>query len=1008
MSQQTQSMKPDTLKPDSHQRTERPNWLIALFLVLSALVFTGVSLTLTTQPDNESLRWCGIMAAGVILSQRLRQSWPGWLSLLVLTHLCVYWLFSPQQGVPFITLASDLCGILLVALLLKPQQKMASQPENVSGFTQMLLICTVLPPVIAILFRVLLLNLSGQSQDPVVWMPWLVSAITGCIMVFPLAVGLQNQTLSTVRAGLLRKDSLGALAVSVATVLIAFPGQQYPFIFLSAVLILGALTTQCGVSALNIFVTSTLVLLITPNGGDNSGGAMFRDLTLYFPLILTVLPASILSVAIFSARRSQAQIRATGEANARLYEKTPAIMHSIDKKGRLVAVSDAWLELLGYQREEVLGRLSTDYFTEESARRGQQSVLPQFYAQGYVHQIPYQMVKRNGDIVDVELSAILEDAMDGLSTRSHAVIKDVTHEVLLSRELAQETELLETTLHSIGDGVIATDTSGLITFMNPQAEIMTGYSSEEAGGRAFRDIVNLTTADTDLPVTDPVQRIDPESDSENTLDYAILTSRSGTVYSIQDTISPICAQEGTVLGTIMVFQDVTEARAINEKMSHLAQHDALTGLPNRVLLMDRLHQACLKHQRSGRQFALIFLDLDNFKVINDSLGHDQGDILLREVAQRLDDAVRGSDTVCRLGGDEFVLIMDDVRENRDISGFCQKLTQEISLPVTLKDREYRVTPSIGVSVCPADGHDPETLMRRADAAMYRSKNMGRSTFQFYSRDIEEEVETRLKTEQRMRTEIEENHFYSVYQPIIHTGPKETIYAEVLCRWRNSSGQEVPPDDFIPVAEETGLIRDIGRKVLRDACRAINEMANSGYRFITLSLNISPVQLSTHDFVEDVRQILTEENTAPEHFIFEITESAIMDNMADTIRVLEQFKDMGILIALDDFGTGYSSLSYLKKLPIDILKIDKEFVADMTTDGQDRIFISAILSMARALQLEVIAEGVENAQQAATLTEMGCRYLQGYHFSPPVSFESMLQHCSGQSVSSSTGSDNRLS
>ena len=994
------SLQPTVTTGNCPDSTARPAWQQSLLLFIVYLMFVTLSLTVTVSPDSESLRWCGNMAAGVLLSRRRASYWWWHFAVLAVLNLCAYGLLDDRNGMALARLVSDFIGIGLIAVLLQPQQKLISEPENVGGFTQMLLICTVLPPVVAIFTEVFVLNLTGHEQQAVVWMPWMISAITGCIIIFPLCIGLITQSLASVLATLKRKDLLATTAAAVVTVVFAFPGQQYPFIFLSAVLILSALTAKCGISALNIFITSLLVLLMTPIGAEGEEQGMYRDLTLYFPLMLTVLPATILSVAVFSARRSREHIRKSARAHALQYEKTPAIMHSIDDQGRLVSVSDAWLNLLGYGREEVLGRKSTDFLTPESAHRAVESVLPEFFRKGFIQHVPYQMMKRNGDIVDVELSAIMERNPDSNTSRSLAVIKDVTHEVSLSRELAQETELLETTLRSIGDGVIATDTKGHITFMNTRAEIMTGFSNTEAEGRPFSEIVCISSAGDDLPVTDPVERMDFPDNNDGQSDFATLRNRDGMVYSIQDTVSPILSPDGNVLGTIMVFQDVTEARAISEKMSHLAQHDALTGLPNRVLLMDRLQQACLKNQRSGQQFALIFLDLDNFKVINDSLGHDQGDVLLKEAARRLAGSVRGSDTVCRLGGDEFVLILDDIREGRDISNFCQKLTLEISQPVTLKKREYRVTPSIGVSVCPTDGSDPDTLMRRADAAMYRSKNMGRGTFHFYSRDIEEEVETRLRTEQRMRTEIEDNRFYNVYQPIIHSGQHDTIYAEALCRWKNSSGKEVPPDDFIPVAEETGLIRELGRRVLRDACRAINSMQEAGHSFITISLNISPVQLANPDFVDEVRAILTEENTEPEHFIFEITESAVMDHMASSIAVLEQIKDMGILIALDDFGTGYSSLSYLKKLPIDILKIDKEFVADMTTDGQDRIFFSAILSMARALQLEVIAEGVENAQQAAILNEMGCRYLQGYHFSAPVSFDKMVELSTSHSLKAS--------
>ncbi|MGB0733536.1 MAG: putative bifunctional diguanylate cyclase/phosphodiesterase, partial [Pontibacterium sp.] len=508
----------------------------------------------------------------------------------------------------------------------------------------------------------------------------------------------------------------------------------------------------------------------------------------------------------------------------------------------------------------------------------------------------------------------------------------------------------------------------------------------------FSTILTLTDEETGQLINDPLQEAVHVNNNKKTSNESaqtnVLTNLKGEAFSIKHSICPIIDSDGSMFGAIMVFQDISESVAANKRMSYLAQHDALTELPNRVLLMDRLERACSKYEYYQHEFSLIFIDLDNFKTINDTLGHDQGDLLLQTVAQRLVKHCRDTDTVCRLGGDEFVLLLDAMSNPHVLTRFAEKVISEIGRPIVLCDTEYRVTASMGIAIAPRDGTKPDTLMRHADTAMYKAKAQGRNSFFFYSNEMEAEVERRLLLEQMLRQGIEKQEFKLAYQPIVDTQTESLIYVEALCRW-NHQGQDIKPSEFISVAEDSRLIRDIGLDLIKLACQALNAHQQGHDEDLVIAVNISEIQLLTAGFADQVAEIFKAEGVSPHNFVFEVTESSVTSNLELCLNTLHQLKALGIRLSLDDFGTGHASLSHLKRFPIDILKIDREFIKDLELDAQNKIFVNGILQLAHALNLTVVAEGVENLAQANLLREMGCDHFQGDYFAQPMPLNQLL-------------------
>jgi diguanylate cyclase (GGDEF)-like protein len=447
--------------------------------------------------------------------------------------------------------------------------------------------------------------------------------------------------------------------------------------------------------------------------------------------------------------------------------------------------------------------------------------------------------------------------------------------------------------------------------------------------------------------------------------------------------------------------EIAERRLADQRVMHMAHHDALTALPNRALLTDRVEQAIAHATRSGNKVALLFLDLDRFKNVNDSLGHGVGDDLLQAVALRLKGCLRAEDTAARLGGDEFIIALPDVGDAAEPARVAARILAELARPFEVSGHQLPAEASIGISMYPGDGDCAQTLLRNADTAMYHAKESGRGNYQFFSQQMNERVNRRLSTETRMRRALEQEEFVLHYQPLIDLGTGRVTGAEALLRWPQPDHHIVSPADFIPVAEETGLIVPLGEWVLRQACaqaRAWQAQAPG----LRIAVNLSPRQFRQKDLVTTVAQVLRDTGLAPHLLELELTEGMLMHHADDTVHTLARLGEMGVHLAIDDFGTGYSSLSYLKRFPIDTLKIDRSFVKDLHDGHDDAAIVKAIVAMARGLGLGVVAEGVETEAQARYLRSLACDMAQGFHFGRPMPAADFTRKLRGNGLQVLTG------
>jgi len=554
---------------------------------------------------------------------------------------------------------------------------------------------------------------------------------------------------------------------------------------------------------------------------------------------------------------------------------------------------------------------------------------------------------------------------------------------IMDEALFVEKERAQVTLNSIGDAVICTAISGDVTFLNLVAEKMTGWSRQEATGRPMAEVFQILDAVSRDTIPSPMEKAVEQNRPVHLPSNCTLIGRDGFEIPIEDCASPIHDREGRVTGAVIVFRDVSAARTMAIQLAHSAEHDFLTGLPNRMVMNDRVNQAITLAPRHMKKVAVLFLDLDGFKHINDSLGHPIGDKLLQSIGKRLADCVRGSDTVSRQGGDEFVVLLSEVEHSEDAAITARRMLSAVAEPHTIGHHDLRVTTSIGVSVYPDDGLDAETLIKNADTAMYQAKENGRQSYQFFKPSMNVRAVERQSIEESLRRALERCEFTLNYQPLIDLKTGEISGAEALLRWTNPARGLVSPAQFIPVAEDCGLILPIGKWVLREACKQARAWQNAGLALGTIAVNISAMEFRDDKFLEEVFAIINDTGLDPKFLELELTESVLMKRAEATESILKTLRARGVQVAVDDFGTGYSSLSYLRRLPIDALKIDQSFVRQLTTDPDETTIVTAVIGMGRSLKLRVVAEGVETQQQLAFLQEHECDEAQGYYFSRPV-------------------------
>src|ERR1700689_5402553 len=562
-------------------------------------------------------------------------------------------------------------------------------------------------------------------------------------------------------------------------------------------------------------------------------------------------------------------------------------------------------------------------------------------------------------------------------------LRNAVERKAMDEALFAEKERAQVTLNSIGDAVICTNVSGKITFLNLVAQKMTGWSCEEAVGLRMAEVLRIMDAASGETTPNPMEMAVGQNRTVLLPSNCILIRRDGFEIPIEDSVSPIHNREGKIEGVVIVFRDVSAARAMSVQMAYSAEHDFLTGLPNRMVFKDRLSKAIASAQRYNKQVAVLFLDFDGFKHINDSLGHPIGDKLLQSISKRLINCVRSSDTVSRQGGDEFIVLLSEVRHAEDAAITARRMLQAVAEAHSIEKRDLHITTSIGVSVFPDDGQNAETLIKNADTAMYQAKENGPTTYQFFTPAMNVRAVERQSIEEDLRGALKRQEFALHYQPEIDLKTGAITRAEALLRWTHPTRGPIPPMQFIPIAEDSGLILPIGAWVLREALKQSREWADAGLPAITMSVNVSAVQFRNEKFLENLFAILDETGLDPKHLELELTESVLMKRAEFTASILKTLRDRGVQVSVDDFGTGYSSLSYLRKFPVDALKIDQTFIRHIGAAGEDTTIVSAVLGMARNLKLRVIAEGVEKLEELEFLRAHQCDEVQGFYFSRPV-------------------------
>ncbi len=547
--------------------------------------------------------------------------------------------------------------------------------------------------------------------------------------------------------------------------------------------------------------------------------------------------------------------------------------------------------------------------------------------------------------------------------------------------LFREREHAQITLNSIADAVICADLATNITFLNKVAERMTGWPRLEATGRPMSEILHMVDAATEETI-DPMAVVPAPNDPAQPSNSMLVRRGDGFQIPIENSAALIHDHDGRAFGSVIVLRDVTASRRMALQLTHLAHHDSLTGLPNRALLNERLDFAIALAGRHEKKFAVLLLDLDGFKHVNDSLGHATGDKLLKSIARRLLKCVRLSDTVSRLGGDEFVVLLSEVKRAEDAAVSANRILEAVAQVHSIDGHNLHATTSLGISIYPDDGENAGTLIQNADMAMYHAKEMGRQTYRFFKPAMNAKAVERQSVETELHRALEREELELHYQPKIDLTTGLISGVEALIRWNHPCRGLISPAQFIPIAEDSRLILAIGEWALGEACRQTQPWTSQGLSFQTMAVNVSAVQFREADFARRVFAILAKADMHPKRLELELTESVLMTGAESTASTLQTLRRAGVKVALDDFGTGYSSLSYLERFPVDCLKIDQSFIRQISAVGAQNTLVTAIINMAHTLGLRVVAEGVETEEELQFLKDCGCEEGQGYYFSRP--------------------------
>src|SRR5712691_2080958 len=713
-------------------------------------------------------------------------------------------------------------------------------------------------------------------------------------------------------------------------------------------------------------------------------GGIVTSLLLFW-LVWTLLVSRARALALAehaTAARAAGMLREQLSFIQQLIETVPQPIFFKDAEGHYLGVNAAWEKFFGIPRKQFIGKSVFELYPDDQALAMRHHARDQeLFSRPGSQSYEAAIVAADSKVHHTIYNKATFNKPDGSVTGLIGTITDVSGLKEAEAALRKNEERFRDLTELSSDWYWEQDADFRFTEISSNVRIV-GLDVDENIGKARWDIETVRMTEEERQAQKQLMEA-----HQPFQDFVYQrTDANGNLHTISVSGRPIFDEEGRFTGYRGTGKDITEQKKVEDQIRHMAHHDALTGLPNRVLLHDRIGQANAQARRDGRVAAILVIDLDRFKNVNDSLGHQVGDGLLRTVAERLGACVRGTDTVARMGGDEFVMVLAELRQAEDAGQVAQKILAALPQPVYIDGHELRVTTSIGICAYPHDGEDAETLMRNADAAMYHAKETGRNNFQFFTRQMNTAANQRLLLEKDLRLALEREEFTLYYQPQLDLKTGDIVGFEALIRWPHAQRGMVAPMDFIPLAEETGLIAPIGEWALRRACMQARSWQTLGYPQLQVSVNCSAQQFRLEGLVDTVARTLQQTGLPASSLELELTESIIVEHTEHVMARFKALDEMGVKLSIDDFGTGYSSLGYLKRFPIHELKIDQSFVRDVSTDPDDAAIVSAIITLAHGLGLQVVAEGVETAEQLAFLKKVDCDWAQGYYFCRPLPAE----------------------
>jgi diguanylate cyclase (GGDEF)-like protein/PAS domain S-box-containing protein len=713
---------------------------------------------------------------------------------------------------------------------------------------------------------------------------------------------------------------------------------------------------------IKIYVSATISLRKDPAGNPVGFRGVLRDVT--------------------ERKRMEEALRQSEEKHRSILENIRESYFEVDLYGNFTFFNDSLCRLTGCSREELVG-MNYSKFSDKDTSKIVFETFHKVYKTGEPSEgFDWPTTRKDGIKIFVSASISLRKDPADKPVGFRGVLRDVTERKRMEEELRQSEERHRSIIEQMHDGYFEIDLAGNFVHFNEAACQTYGYNKDEMLGLNYKQYTDRETGRKLFEVFTELYKTGIPVKA-----HALeLIRKDGTKSFNEISVSLVKNAKGEAIGFRGIARDITERKRSEEQIRHMATHDTLTELPNRIMFGQLLNHAIRSAKRHRRQLAVLFTDLDRFKIINDTLGHEAGDLLLKTIATRFKQTLRATDVVARLGGDEFVILVEEVDNPGQLVTVAQKILSTTMRPVPLMGEECRVTASVGISIYPKDGEDEQTLMKTADKAMYFAKEEGKNNYQFYSEGLKSQSIEQLSLETHLRLALERNELSLNYQAKLDFKTDVITGVEALLRWHSPLLGDVSPAKFIPVAEETGMIVPIGQWVIKTACAQNVAWQQQGLPHVCMAVNLSFRQLLDENLIEDIKTALRDSGMAPHLLELEITESMVMHNPARMVAILTQIKDMGVRLAIDDFGTGYSSLAQIKHFPIDTLKVDRSFIRDIPQDAEDKAITQAIISMGKTLSLTVVAEGVETQDQMDFLRQHSCDEMQGYYFSKPVTPE----------------------